>query len=326
MYESHAQQAAAQGITYSVAAGDSGSAGCNAGSDSTSNGALSVNILASNPYVVAVGGTEFNENNDNAKYWTPYNSVYDPTTAFSYIPENVWNESCTSTTGVNPCTGSNTPGLWAGGGGASTLYPKPYWQTGVKGIPNDGARDVPDISLTAAGHDPYLLCLAGSCTPDTRGFISFYGYAGTSAATPSMAGIVADIVQENGGRLGLINPSLYALAASDESSACNASDTVTLRAATCIFNDVTAGNNSVPGEAGYGTPAGTYQAGVGYDLASGLGSVNAGNLSNGIFRGEGTAQDVFSTYDVNFGQVVLGVPATQLITISNEGTGILRLI
>jgi len=56
----------------------------------------------------------------------------------------------------------------ATGGGASTLVAKPSWQSGVAGIPQDGARDVPDISLTAAGHDPYLLCLSSSCTPSAR--------------------------------------------------------------------------------------------------------------------------------------------------------------
>jgi subtilase family serine protease len=224
LYLSLAAQAAAQGITYVVASGDSGSAGCNQGSDNSSNGVSSVNILASNPYVVAVGGTEFNEDGSSSLYWDSSNSS-SGSSALSYMPESVWNESCTIPTGTNPCSGSNTPGLWAGGGGASSFYSKPLWQTGVAGIPDDGKRDVPDISLTAAGHDPYLLCLRGSCTPDSRGLISFYGFAGTSAATPSFAGMIATILQKLNGRLGSVNYALYLLAAHEDLSQCNGSNT-----------------------------------------------------------------------------------------------------
>ncbi|MBV9158928.1 MAG: peptidase S53, partial [Acidobacteriaceae bacterium] len=98
-YSSLAEQAATQGITYFVAAGDAGSAGCNSGSDNTSDGILSVNILASNPFVVAVGGTEFNENGNYSTYWSSSNGQ-DDVSAQSYIPEDVWNESCTISTGV----------------------------------------------------------------------------------------------------------------------------------------------------------------------------------------------------------------------------------
>ncbi|HZS56940.1 MAG TPA: RICIN domain-containing protein, partial [Bryobacteraceae bacterium] len=231
-------------------------------------------------------------------------------------------ESCTVSTGVNPCTGGNSPGLWSGGGGASVLYSKPSWQTGVAGIPNDGARDVPDVALTAAGHDPYLLCLDGSCTPNTRGRISFDGYSGTSAATPSMAGITAAILQEIGGRLGAINSSLYQLAATESLTACNASNTSALPASNCIFNDVTVGNNSVPGETGYNTASGQYQAAVGYDLASGLGSVNAANLAAGLTgTGLGTPVLNVSSTALDFGGVNLGFPSTQQITLSNTGNG-----
>jgi len=320
-YSSLAEQAASQGITYFVAAGDAGSAGCNSGSDNTSDGIPSVNILASNPFVVAVGGTEFNENGNYATYWSSSNGPYD-VSAQSYIPEDVWNESCTISTGVNPCTNGNSPGLWAGGGGASTLYSKPSWQSGVTGIPNDGVRDVPDVSLTAAGHDPYLLCLDGSCTANSRGRIHFQGYSGTSAATPSMAGITATILQLIGGRLGPINSSLYQLAAAEALSSCNASNTGALPASNCVFNDVTVGNNSVPGEAGYNTVSGTYQATVGYDLASGLGSINAANLASGLTGGGlGTPVLNVSPTTLNFGTADLGVPGAQQVTISNTGNG-----
>jgi len=269
-YSSLAQQAAAEGITYTVAAGDSGAEGCDDPTETAATGPLSVNILSSTPYTVAVGGTEFNENGSNA-YWGSTNSA-DGVSALSYIPEDVWNESCTD----GQCTNGNTPALWAGGGGASTLFAKPSWQSGVTGIPNDGVRDVPDVSLSAAGHDAYLLCLDGSCTPNRRGRISFQGYGGTSAATPSFAGIMALVVQATRSRQGQADNVLYPLAASETLSQCNASNT----AASCIFNDVTAGNNAVPGESGYGTAGAPYQAGTGYDLATGLGSVNVANLLN----------------------------------------------
>ncbi len=64
-----AQQAAAQGITYVVSSGDSGSAGCDDDSDSSATGPLSVNVLSSSPYTVAVGGTQFNDNANSSQYW-----------------------------------------------------------------------------------------------------------------------------------------------------------------------------------------------------------------------------------------------------------------
>ena len=255
-----AEQAAAEGITYVVAAGDSGSSGCDGGSDTASDGLLSVNLLAANPYVTAVGGTQFNENGQEATYWSSTNSsapgVYDGVSVLSYIPEDAWNQSCTGSTGSNPCLTGIPVGLWSGGGGASMYYSKPSWQSGVPGIPNDGARDLPDVSLSAAGHDPYLICLEGSCHPNSLGEISFYGSAGTSAATPAFAGMVTLIVYDLGS-LGTINPLLYQIASTESLGACNASSASPLPASNCVFDDVTVGNNSVPGQAAYNTSRGT---------------------------------------------------------------------
>jgi hypothetical protein len=275
-----AEQAAAEGITYIVSAGDTGSAGCDNLSETQATGPLSVNALASTPFTVAVGGTEFNENGNNAVYWNSSNNQYTLASARSYIPEDVWNESCT----VTQC-GQQQANIAAGGGGASVLFSKPSWQSGVTGIPNDGMRDVPDVALTAAHHDPYLLCLRGSCQPDAQGNFSFVAVGGTSAAAPSFAGIVAlvnsAVVPLNSHpRLGQINYVLYRLAANQSASSCNGSSTSNLPAASCVFNDMTIGNNAVPGEAGYGTGTAKYQSGPGYDLASGLGSVNVANLVN----------------------------------------------
>src|SRR5271154_4148608 len=270
-----AEQAAAQGITYVVAAGDSGSANCDVPQTQTSaTHPLSVNLLASTPYTVAVGGTLFHENGNDATYWKATNAQSTLQSAISYIPEDVWNESCTS--GQPGCS---TPGIWAGGGGASTFFSKPSWQTGVTGIPADSARDVPDVSLSAAAHDPYLLCLRGSCVPDAQGNISFVGASGTSASAPAFAGIMALVGQKNLVRLGQPNYVLYRLAAAENLAQCNGSAS-TLPAGTCVFNDITVGSNAVPGETGYGTSSASYQSGKGYDRATGVGSVNVTNLIN----------------------------------------------
>jgi Bacterial Ig-like domain (group 3) len=172
------------------------------------------------------------------------------------------------------------PGIWAGGGGASAFFSKPAWQAGVAGIPSDSARDVPDVSLTAAAHDPYLICLRGSCVPDSTGKFFFAGVSATSASTPAFAGVMAMLVGKNGVRLGQPNYVLYRLAAAENLSQCNASSTVAVVASTCVFNDVTSGNNAVPGEPSYGAPAAKYASGTGYDLATGLGSMNVTNLLN----------------------------------------------
>jgi subtilase family serine protease len=272
-----AEQAAAQGITYIVSTGDSGAAGCDSPSVAPASFPVSVNYLASTPFTVAVGGTMFNENGQDATYWSTTAPISE--SALSYIPENVWNESSLSN------------GLWSGSGGASAGniasglgstggVPKPDWQSGVVGIPSDGVRDLPDVSLTAAQHDAYLLCLDGSCVPDSQGQLFVYFVSGTSASAPAFAGIMAYVDEQNSivtgnPRVGSPNYVLYRLAAtqSEYPSQCNGSDTAAAPAATCVFNDITTGNNVVPGEAGS-----EYQASAGYDLATGLGSLNVGNL------------------------------------------------
>jgi subtilase family serine protease len=268
--EALAEQAAAQGITYMVSAGDAGAEGCDDfNTETVATGPISVNVLAATRYNVAVGGTMFNENGQT-KYWSTTNGQgYE--SALSYIPENVWNESCTAA----QC-GANA-NILAGSGGFSTFFPKPSWQSGVAGIPNDGHRDLPDVSLTAAGHDPYLLCLEASCVPDSQGNFFLYFVSGTSASAPSFAGIMA-LVDQKMGRQGQANYILYPLAAKEKLSQCNGSNTTAPPASTCVFNDVTVGNNEVPGEPGY--PNAPYSSGVGYDQASGLGSVNVTNLVN----------------------------------------------
>jgi Pro-kumamolisin, activation domain/Bacterial Ig-like domain (group 3) len=284
---SMAEQAAAQGISFMASTGDSGAEGCDdPNTEAVATGPISVNLPASTPFTTAVGGTIFNETANGgtaATYWSSTNNSTNGSSALSYIPEDVWNESC-----VTSCPASLGPNILAGGGGVSTFFtPKPTWQAGVTGIPTDGARDVPDIVFSAAvNNDPYLLCFQASCETNPPGFV---GVGGTSASTPSFAGVMALVDQKmslgvegaSGARQGLANYVLYPLAVAQQAAktACNAS-TIPLPNSACVFYDVTSGNNAVPGETGYGTATASYQAGAGYDLATGLGSINVENLVN----------------------------------------------
>lgn len=245
-FRSIAQQGNAQGITILAASGDNGAAGCDAAfSEPFATLGLSVGFPSVLPEVTAVGGTMFVEGSGN--YWGATNSSTFGS-VLSYIPEAAWNES-------------DPYGLASTGGGASRLYTKPLWQTGP-GVPNDNARDVPDVAFSAAGHDPYLVIFFGGT----------YTTYGTSASTPSMAGIVALLnhyqvankLQKTAG-LGNINPQLYRLAQS----------------APTAFHDVTTGNNIVPcaqGSPDCATGSLGYSAGIGYDQTTGLGSLDAYNF------------------------------------------------
>jgi hypothetical protein len=288
------QQAAAQGITSFVSAGDNGGAGC----DSQSSGqfasqGLAVNGIASTPYNVAVGGTQFNDVGKDEQYWT-VNA--DPTTlqsALSYIPEIVWNES------------SNDPfstSLWAGSGGVSTIYAKPNWQTAT-GVPNDGKRDLPDISLAAAGHTGYALCFEGSCSDPQ--YLGIFPVGGTSASSPSAAGIMALVLQQQGGKpQGLANYVFYKLAATAG-----------------IYHDIITGDNKVPDTNGQFTVG--YSAGPGYDLATGLGSFDGNALVTKWANAAATAGSA-TTLALGSGQattVVHGTPITFKAQVACTGGG-----
>jgi hypothetical protein len=268
-----AEQAAAQGITYFVSTGDDGAEGCDDPSEPPATDPISVNLLASTAFNVAVGGTMFNENGMQSKYWGNESPVQE--SAISYIPEDVWNESSLSNGLWSGSGGASAGNILGGLGGTTPGVAKPSWQSGVVGIPADNVRDLPDVSLTAASHDPYLLCLEGSCEPDAQGQFFVYFVSGTSASAPSFAGVMALVDQQMGGRQGLANYVLYRLAANQAAypAQCNGSNTSAAPASSCIFNDVTVGNNVVPGEVGT-----QYQAGTGYDQTTGIGSVNVANL------------------------------------------------
>ncbi|MBZ5631388.1 MAG: S53 family peptidase, partial [Acidobacteriia bacterium] len=234
-------QAASQGITPFVSSGDSGAAACDSGS-STTGTVRAVNGLCSPPNSVCVGGSQFMDTSNPSLYWSSTNSGATNSSAHSYIPEQAWNESGSVTSGSN---------LWSTGGGASTVYSKPIWQV-APGVPNDAARDVPDVSLSAAGHDGYLIYQAGG----------LYAVGGTSAASPSFASLLALVIQQQGGtRQGNANTVFYPMGENQYAGS----------GAPLVFHDITVANNTVPGVTGY-------NAGTGFDLATGLGSVNVNNL------------------------------------------------
>jgi len=240
------QQAAVQGMSVFVSAGDSGAAGCDSSTTAKATGGKAVNGLCSTPYNVCVGGTQFNDTTNPSLYWSAGDASGTQSSALNYIPENVWNES-------------GATGLYSTGGGASAMYAKPAWQTGL-GVPKDGMRDVPDLALTAAAHDGYLIYFNGKLTT----------VGGTSLASPSLASIMALLVQHTENAQGNPNARFYALAGSQR------------QGGAAVFHDITSGNNSVPGVTGF-------TAGKGYDQATGLGSVNAELLVN--HWGDPTAAD-----------------------------------
>jgi uncharacterized protein (TIGR03437 family) len=247
-FDSWGSQASAQGQTIFAASGDNGAADCFVSTDrSTTDGNTteSVDMPASLPQVTGVGGTTFNDSGTG--YWSSTNTA-NHASALSYIPETAWNDSS--------LTGTPT----ASGGGASSIYPKPSWQTGP-GVPADGHRDVPDVSLAASpNHDGYYIISGGKAQI----------IGGTSVGPPQFSGIVALLNQylvskgfQQAAGLGNINPALYQ----------------NLWPVADVFHDIVTGNNIVTPCAGQCTlsPFG-YDAGVGYDRVTGIGTPDVYNL------------------------------------------------
>ena len=334
-FNSAYQQAVTQGVSVFVAAGDSGAASCDNGASGASSG-IGVNGLGSSPYNVAVGGTDFSDtfSHTNSTYWSSTNSS-NFSSALSYVPEIPWDNSCASSLiasfeGYSTTFGSsgfcNSPlgqqsfqTVGAGGGGPSGCatgspsingvvsgscqgWAKPSWQS-VLGNPNDGVRDLPDVSLFAANgvwSHYYILCWSnigagGSlCSGSPSGWS---GAGGTSFGTPILAAIQALVNQSTGARQGNPNPVYYKLAAaeygSSGNSSCNSSNGNSV-GSSCIFYDVTRGDIDVNcnGSNNCYTPSGfvgvlstsnnSFQSAfgtkVGWDFATGIGTINAANL------------------------------------------------
>jgi subtilase family serine protease len=267
---------AAQGISIFVSSGDSEVAGCaNAGSNYTAGSIQSANLLCT-PSVTCAGGTQFSDLTNTSNYWSTTNGV-DYVSALSYIPEGVWNEPVETTTthGVT----STSYVILGGSGGPSIFYPKPAWQTGT-GVPADNARDTPDISLSASGHNAYVGCTTfdgESCVPGANGSAEIAGFSGTSAAAPGMAAITALLDQKLNARQGLLNPLLYRIAAIS-SSAIHDATPATSGVTACALSTASTCNSSTPGATGLTGGLAGFALTTGYDEATGLGSPDVNNL------------------------------------------------
>lgn len=332
------EQAAAQGIAVTVSSGDSGAAGCdNSDSEYAATHGFGVNALASTPYTVAVGGTDFDVLLNSFSTYIDSTNSSSYTSALGYIPENAWNNSTTN----NGSAASNqaaqdysgNTNIAAGGGGASSAglydaagnvlggYAKPLWQQQYEasaGIKADKVRDLPDVSLFAAnGMNGALWATCGDS--DCSGVNpTITGVGGTSASAPAFAGVLALINQRIGAteRLGQPNWILYQLAKTHPEA----------------FHPMKSGNNAVvctpgtPNCAANGFLSG-YDAAAAYNLATGLGSVDISSLVNNwasIGKTQSTTSLTLSSTTIQHGQPIaieVGVnpsAATGSVAISND--------
>jgi hypothetical protein len=301
------EQAAAQGQTVMVSSGDADSAGCDFAGVQYAQLGKQVNGLASTPWNIAVGGTDFYYSGGLSSvfnFWSKTNDAQEGS-LLQPLPEQPWNNSIydMNLSSINEAAG--------GGGGQSACaipgagkdplngtisvdgletvtvacaqyagYPKPSWQSGL-GVPKDGVRDLPDVSLFASNGvngSSYVFCeQAGSCaTVDLDGVsqVLVGQVGGTSASSPLFAGMMA-LVNQLYGPQGQADTVLYPLA----------------QQVPAVFHDVTIGSNNAPCEPNLSpsveciedATGGTYSIGgwsatPGYDMASGLGSVDAYQL------------------------------------------------
>jgi subtilase family serine protease len=327
-YFSMWQQAAAEGMSVFIASGDEGSAACDTGTNNvaatTAASGLQVSGFASTPFNVAVGGTDFNDIDSNgnvlSQFWSATNTPTTQASALSYIPEVVWNNSCASSLWAvigfstdplancnNTAVTSQDQGVVGGGGGVSGCtsgnpvdaaaclggYAKPYWQAG-SGVPNDGKRDIPDISFFSGSGffngSFYIVCQmdanseqggSNSSCDLTTPFLDFQGFGGTSVATPAMAGIMALVVQQTGENQGNPNPVHYALAAqANIFHAITGTNAMPCTPATVDCTDASGGDTFGLTTVQTGPLAGSlgYSASSSFNLAGGLGSANVANF------------------------------------------------
>ena len=309
------QQAAAEGITVSVSAGDNGAAGCDdPNSETSATHGIAVSGTASTPFNVAVGGTDFDDSGTQSTFWSSTNTNSTNASALGYIPEVPWNDSC-GAAGLSGCTSATTStnlNIVAGSGGPSSIYTKTQapFQTGF----GDTQRDIPDVSFFAAdGRNKsfYIVCQSDQdITGDTgcnltkfvasSPFHDFQAVGGTSASAPAFAGVMALVNQKTGQRQGNANFVLYALFKTEQQLAtftsCNSNSisTPVTQPSFCVFMDITKSNIAVPcagaspncskttsggnGVLQTSANAPAFAAGTGYDLATGLGSINVSAL------------------------------------------------
>ena len=245
------QKANVEGMTVMAATGDTGAADCEAFNPPTSppeaESGLTVDEPSSFPEVTAMGGTQFLP---GVGYWSGGK-------ALEYNPETVWNDT-------------RAEGQFAAtGGGASAYFTQPPWQNGF--APADGMRHVPDVSFNSSNFFEPMFVYSND---SGSGYDGPGAIGGTSCAAPTMAGVVAllnqyllskSVIKQAG--LGNINPTLYALAETHYAT---------------VFHDVTTGTNAVPCaplSPGCINDSEGWAAGIGYDSATGLGSVDVNNLA-----------------------------------------------
>jgi len=283
------EQASSQGQSVFVASGDEGAAGIVAASNGQCEIGSTQNVseMSADPNVTAVGGVSFNPIfNGAARIETG-------------LPERSWNDS------DDPNGRYPFPLGGASGGGASAIFAKPAYQTG-EGVPSDGARDVPDISLMASPFYPGMVvaddktCIKIGCTG--KGPVIFDAYGGTSVSSPAFAGVVKLIEQMQGERLGNINPRLYTLAG--EGLAANG------------IRDVTTGDNSFNNTIIHRVTG--FKAGPGYDETTGWGTIDIAEFTE-AFAGSLPTVATLSVKPpkLDFGKLKINKSKTLTVTISN---------
>ena len=267
------QQAAAEGISAFVSSGDSGASGCDAPFNTPPASPVpnSPNAICSSSYATCVGGTEFNDTSTPSLYWSSTNGS-NLASALSYIPEGGWNE---------PLNGSN-PQVAASGGGVSTVIATPSWQTGT-GVPAArSGRYTPDVSFSASCHDGYFGCFAAagsSCVSDSTGSYRFEYFCGTSASTPSMAGVAAMLDEKLGRGQGNLNPQLYQVA-STAPTAFHEVTVATSGVSGCVLTTPSMCNSSIPSPSGLSGGQMGFPVTAGYDEVTGLGSLDVQQFLN----------------------------------------------
>jgi kumamolisin len=199
-----AQQAASKGITFAASSGDSGSNEC--------SGSLGVSAPAGGPYFVSVGAVDFTQNASTG--------------------------ALTSIVAAN-----DTSNGFQSGGGVSTVFALPSYQSGVSGTKSSG-RNQPDVSLPGVGVGVYAASQGGWMTVD-----------GTSWSSPEFTAFMSEVNQLHNTKFGWVTPTLYSVFKSSSYT---------------DYTDVTSGTN------------GAYNAVTGYDLVTGIGAPKGWALANAI--------------------------------------------
>jgi subtilase family serine protease len=331
-FELVGEQATTQGQTVIASSGDTGALGCYGYTNltTTQQATPAVNYPASSVYVTGVGGTEITAADDVAgTYWTAVSSTSSTgillESATQWIPEVGWNDTTYNVEQYNENNQTCTTDylcLAASTGGYSAFAAQPSWQTDYFATtgytnPKSGSRLVPDIALYASPYYPgYLYCTSdesawssgqeGSCG-DSEFYdpVSEYFTAagGTSFGAPIFAGMVAILNQAKGYTTGqgLINTELYKLAGNSTTYG-------------SAFHDVTSGNNECTAGTIYCPSTSGYSAGTGYDLVTGLGSLNLDPFVTAWPTSTSTA--VGTTVEVSATTTTPTVGASDTITVT----------